>query len=115
MSSSIVVRRMPFAFSEPIAAVWNPARPEWSHMVNGASLTMPYLEPFLIKTVMEALPQVKDPHLKADVHAFVGQEGQHFQNHRRYNELLKRDYPDLADVEEELNTEYKKFQSKSLR
>jgi len=73
-------------------------------MVNGASLAMPYLEPFLIKTVMEALPKIEDARLKADVHAFVGQEGQHFQNHRRYNELLKRDYPDLAEVEEELNS-----------
>lgn len=115
MNSDIIVRRMPFAFSEPIAAIWNPARPEWSHMVNGASLAMPYLEPFLIKTVMEALPKIEDAQLKADVHAFVGQEGQHFQNHRRYNELLKRDYPDLANVEEELNSDYKRFQTKSLR
>ena len=115
MSSAILVRRMPFAFSEAIAPVWNPARPEWSHMVNGASLAMPYLEPFLIKTVKEALSQVGNPDLKADVHAFIGQEGQHFQNHRRYNELLKRHYPDLALVEEELDATYRRFQSKSLR
>lgn len=115
MNSAILVRRMPFAFSDPIAPVWNPARPEWSHMVNGASLAMPYLEPFLIKTVMEALSQVENVQLKADVHAFVGQEGQHFQNHRRYNELLKRHYPELVQVEEELDANYGRYQSKSLR
>lgn len=115
MSSTIVVRRMPFAFAEPIAPVWHPTRPEWSHMVNGGSLAMPYLEPFLIKTVKEALAQASTPQLKADVYAFIGQEGQHFQNHRRYNELLKRHYPDLAQVEEELDADYRRFQSRSLR
>lgn len=115
MSSAILVRRMPFAFAEPIAPVWNPARPEWSHMVNGASLAMPYLEPFLIKTVKEALSQVQNPALKADVHAFIGQEGQHFQNHRVYNELLKRHYPDLAEVEEQLAADYRRLQSRSLQ
>jgi uncharacterized protein len=115
MKSAILVRRMPFAFSETIAPVWNRARPEWSHMANGASLAMPYLEPFLIKTVKEALSQVENAQLKADVHAFIGQEGQHFQNHRRYNELLKLHYPELAEVEEELDANYRRFQSKSLR
>jgi uncharacterized protein len=115
MKSAILVRRMPFAFSEAIAPVWNRARPEWSHMANGASLAMPYLEPFLIKTVKEALSQVENAQLKADVHAFIGQEGQHFQNHRRYNELLKLHYPELAEVEEELDANYRRFQSKSLR
>lgn len=70
----IIVRRIPFAFDEGIDPVWHPERPEWSHMVNGASLAMPYLEPFLIKNVTEGLKQVQDPALKADVHAFIGQE-----------------------------------------
>ena len=96
---AILVRRIPFAFDEDINPVWNRGQPEWSHMVNGASLAMPYLEPFLIKTVTEALKQVDDPALKADVQAFIGQEGVHYQSHRRYNEILKRHYPELGQVE----------------
>ena len=115
MSSAILVRRIPFDLAEPIEPVWHPARPEWSHMANGASLAMPYLEPFLIKTVREALAKSGDPQLKADVHAFIGQEGQHFQNHQRYNDMLKRRYPELAEVEAELDADYKRFQNKSLR
>lgn len=112
---AILVRRIPFAFDEGIKPVWHPDRPEWSHMVNGASLAMPYLEPFLIKTVTEALKQVKDPALKADVHAFIGQEGVHFQSHRRYNEILKRSYPELAGVEADMEADYRRFQKRSLR
>ena len=113
--SAILVRRIPFAFDEGIDPVWNPGRTEWSHMVNGASLAMPYLEPFLIKTVTEALKQVSDPALKADVHAFIGQEGVHFQSHRRYNEILKRSYPELAGVEGEMEADYRRFQKRSLQ
>lgn len=111
----IIVRRIPFAFDEAINPVWHPARPEWSHMVNGASLAMPYLEPFLIKTVTEALKQVDDPALKADVHGFIGQEGVHFQSHRRYNAILKRHYPEIADVEAAMEADYRRFQKRSLK
>ncbi|GAA4043289.1 metal-dependent hydrolase [Parerythrobacter jejuensis] len=111
----IIVRRIPFAFDEGIDPVWHPKQREWSHMINGASLTMPYLEPFLIKTVREALSHVSDPQLEADVQAFCGQEGAHYNNHRRYNEILKRSYPELAEVEEEMAADYAKFQKRSLR
>jgi len=113
--AEIVVRQIPFSFDEEIDPVWHSGRREWSHMVNGASLTMPYLEPFLIKTVREALKQADDPKLKQDVHGFMAQEGQHFQNHRRYNEILKRHYPELADVESEMDADYRRFQKKSLK
>lgn len=112
---AILVRRIPFAFDEAIDPVWHPGQPEWSHMVNGASLAMPYLEPFLIKTVTEALKQVTDPALKADVQAFIGQEGVHYQSHRRYNEILKQTYPDLALTEAEMEADYRRFQKRSLK
>lgn len=114
-SSDILVRRIPFAFDEGIDPVWHPQQPEWSHMINGGSLTMPYLEPFLIKTVREALSQVDDPQLEADVQAFCGQEGAHYRNHRRYNEILKRSYPELAEAEAEMTEDYARFQKRSLR
>ena len=111
----IIVRQIPFAFEESINPVWHPTEHEWSHMANGSSLAMPYLEPFLIKTVREALKNASNQELKDDVHGFMGQEGQHYQNHRRYNEILKQHYPELAEVEAEMTADYKRFQFKSLR
>ncbi|MEM9623498.1 MAG: hypothetical protein AAF993_17765, partial [Pseudomonadota bacterium] len=43
----IAVRKIPFDFASGVKPVWHPTQHEWSHMLNGASLTMPYLEPFL--------------------------------------------------------------------
>ncbi len=111
----IVVRRIPFKFDEGINPIWNADRPEWSHMVNGASLTMPYLEPFLIKTVREALGKVDDAQLKSDVEGFIGQEGAHYRNHRRYNDILKCFCPELAEVERMLTADYTRFQKRSLK
>ena len=112
----IVVRRIPFELSEGIDAVWNPAKPEWSHMINGASLTMPYLEPFLIKSIREALPKIGDEALREEARGFVEQEAQHYQHHRRYNEMLKaQGYEVLNDVEEGFKTEYAEMAHKSLR
>jgi len=113
--AQLQVRRIPFRFDEGIDPVWHPKRHEWSHMVNGASLTMPYLEPFLIKTVREALDHVSDPQLKEDVQGFVGQEGAHYRNHRRYNDILKRSYPELAEVEGMMERDYARFQKRSLK
>lgn len=108
-SAVAVTRRIPFEFPDDLEPVWNSNHHEWSHMINGASLTMPYLEPFLIATLREAAKEIDDPQLAAEIGGFVAQEGQHFRTHRRYNELLKRSYPQLADVEEKMKAGYKRM------
>lgn len=115
-TEKLEVRKIPFDFSTVSNPIWNKKKPEWSHMVNGASLAMPYLEPFLIKSVREGMELVKSEKLKADIQGFISQEGQHFQNHRRYNDILKESgYEMLADVEEDMVKDYKRFQKKSLK
>ena len=115
MAHQIETRKIPFEFTDAIAPVWNPAQREWSHMLNGASLTMPYLEPFLNRTMREALPLIDDPDLREDVGGFVRQEAQHFTNHRRYNEMLKTNgYPQLADTEQTFEKDYDALDKRSL-
>jgi len=111
----IEIRKIPFEFDTSIPPIWNPARPEWSHMVNGASLTMPYLEPFLIKNLREAIELIDDNDLKEDARGFIGQEAQHYTNHRRYNETLKHNgYPELADVEASMEAGFADLAKRSL-
>lgn len=115
-SHNIVTRKIPFDFNEDIHPIWNRAKPEWSHMINGASLAMPYLEPFLIRTVREAMAQVSDPGLIEDTKGFMAQEAQHYKNHRSYNERLKANgYPELADIEDAMEADYQRLQTKSLK
>ena len=46
----------------------------------------------------------------------MAQEGQHYRQHRRYNELLKsKGYPELAEVEREMQASYDRIRaSRSL-
>ena len=111
-----VVRRIPFGFPEDIEPHWHPDKPEWSHMITGGSLTMPYLEPFLIDTMRDALDVIDDPHAREEAIAFIAQEGQHFRHHRQYNELMKsKGYPELGAIEDEMQADYDRLRGKSLQ
>jgi predicted metal-dependent hydrolase len=113
----LVVRRIPFEFPDDIRPHWKADEPEWSHMVNGASLTMPYLEPFLIDSVRDAMAGIEDPEVREAARGFMAQEGQHYRAHRRYNEILKANgYPELADIEEDMQKSYDRMRARrSLR
>ena len=116
MAHAIEIRKIPFNFSNGIPPLWNPEQHEWSHMVNGASLTMPYLEPFLNRTMREAMAAIDDPDLREDIDGFVRQEAQHYTNHRRYNETLKANgYPELAEVEASFEADYAALEKRSLQ
>ena len=111
----IKVRKIPFDFSNGVVPIWNPSQHEWSHMLNGASLTMPHLEPFLNKTLREAAEQVEDPVLLADIRGFVAQEAQHYTNHRRMNDMLKaQGYEELTSVEATFQADYARLSKRSL-
>lgn len=112
----IVVRPFAFDFPADLDPVWSPAHVVRSHMFNGFSLTMPYLEPYLIRTMREVSSQITDPGLLQDIRGFNGQEARHYECHRRLNELLKRNgYPELAEVETSLAESYARLGKRSLR
>ncbi len=111
------IRRMPFEFPDEIDPHWNPRLPEWSHMANGASLAMPFLEPYLIRTLRKAGELIDSEALKADVKLYMGQEAQHYQQHRKFNDtLIANGYVELAEVERKLSEDYKRMEeNRSLK
>jgi len=111
------IRKLPFEFSSDIHPHWHKQKPEWSHMVNGTSLTMPFLEPYLIKTMRKANELIDSAALKNEVNLYIGQEGQHFQQHRKFNDILiNNGYAELATIEAEMKQTYRHFENnKSLK
>ncbi len=57
----IVSRDFNFDFPLDLDPVWVPDNPVRSHLFNGFSLSMPYLEPFLIRSALKAREQIEDP------------------------------------------------------
>lgn len=115
--SHLTVRKIPFEFPEDLEAHWNASKPEWSQMVNGASLVMPYLEPYLIRVVRMGMKQIDDPELRALAGDYCGQEGQHYRQHKRFNEILvRKGYDELPQLEMNMQQDYDRFlEKRSLR
>lgn len=113
----IVVRQMDFDFPPDIDPVVVEGDPEESYRLIGLSLLLPYLEPYLIRTMKEAKKQVRDPALVDDLERFSAQEGQHYRQHMRLNDAIRlQGFPRLAELEKELDADYRRFtREKSLR
>jgi len=107
---SMTVRRMRFPYPEDLKAWWNPVRPEFSHIVNAASLGMPYLEPYLIETMRQARAKISDAQLLKDIDAYVGQESTHFRQHQQFNKrLADLGYRAVPRMEALLKNDYAAF------
>jgi hypothetical protein len=108
---------MDFAFPDEIDPVVVPGEPEWSYFTVALSLLLPYLEPYLIRTMKEAKKHISDPDLLADLAKFSAQEGQHYRQHMLFNDTIRGfGFPKLRELEEELAADYQRFsKSKSLR
>lgn len=113
--AQLVVRPGRFAFGEATPAHWITDKPELAQMINGASLVMPFLEPFLIASIQAARGQITDPALNADAAGFCGQELQHLRTHRRFNATLTaKGYTRIADLEARMRADYAKLQKRPL-
>ncbi len=87
----------------------------------GLSMTMPYLEPYLIRTMRAALEEITDEALAEDVRRFSKQEGHHYRNHAKLNARIRASFDDavaaeLVAIEQALEADYQRFtREKSLR
>lgn len=85
----------------------------------GISMTLPYLEPFLVRTMREALTQCTDPRVAQEVRQFIGQEAQHYRQHAVLNDMIRSISPELEGlraIEDQLEADYQRFtKTKSLK
>jgi len=112
--ADITVRKVKFDFPDELDDVLPGDDPVAESYLVGFSLTMPYLEPYLIRTYRTVVDDITDADLAADVRDFIGQEAQHFQNHRRINEIIKRQLgndvaAEVQAVEDRLDADYRRF------
>lgn len=116
---SITVRQMDFEFNEDMELVFVDQDPAMSYMFLGSWMLLPYLEPYLIRSVRMAMKQVADPVLKDEMQRFCAQEGNHYKEHAKANEVVRNRSgvaSELQALEDLINEEYKLLsKNKSLR
>ena len=113
-STSLVVRRPRFEWTDDVPLLPFPDDVSASCELMALSFTLPYLEPYLIRTMRAASKMIDDANLAADVKAFSGQEAQHHQNHTRLNNAIRAQLSeDTADairsLEDQLEADYRSY------
>lgn len=93
----ILVRKMAFAFPDDLELVFIRGEPGLSYTFVGTWMLLPYLEPYLIRAMREALPRIESPGLREDVQRFCAQEGQHYREHARANDAIRTRRPASRD------------------
>ncbi|MFT7598250.1 MAG: putative metal-dependent hydrolase [Acidimicrobiales bacterium] len=90
----------PIRFDYPgdFDVMWQRRLPEFSCAANGVSLLMPYVEPYVARSVRSAVDQLAEP-LRSEAQIYVRQEGQHHAQHRRFNDLVVERFSGLAWLE----------------
>ena len=114
---TITVRQMPFEFPDEIESAFIPGEPELSFRLIAGSLLLPYLEPYLIRSMRAAKDKVTDPDVLEGLESFCAQEAQHYRMHMKFNNACRlAEFPELARLENELKEDYQRFsREKSLR
>jgi predicted metal-dependent hydrolase len=115
-AQGIEVRKVPFEFPPDFQPHWHPTDPALSQLINGTSLLLPYMEPFIIDAIRQASEDISDPALEKEAKAWIGQESQHFMQHRRFKEvLIANGCPQLREREKEIEQEYELLRKRPLK
>src|SRR5690606_42053557 len=84
-------RNLKFGLPKGKALTWNPAGEHVTQFYNTLSIFFPAGERFFIQSVRNYREEITDEHLKAQISAFIGQEGFHTREHEEYNDALRAD------------------------
>lgn len=104
-TSRLPVRKITFEYPDDMDPAWNRRFPEFAFAANSVSLLMPYAEPYFVKSVRSALPQLDDS-TTARTEDYLGQELQHHVQHRRFNDVIGARYPRIPRIERWMRRTY---------
>ena len=105
----LTVRHIDFRFDAAMPFQCNPANPWWSNFVNFMALIGPGFERYFIRAIRQAMPQIRDPAVRADAELFCQQEAQHARQHLAHLKVLTARFPGLEDVRREVTASYERL------
>jgi len=100
---------------DEVDPAWNRRFPELAFAVDGVSLLMPHAEPYFVRTVRRALPEL-DHDLRAAATTFCAQEASHHAQHRRLSDQLVAGRAGVARLDRWMGRTYAHLEAhRSLR
>jgi len=84
---------------------------EFAQLYNAASICPAYLEPYLVKVMIEAIKQLgpNRERLADDIRLFNLQEMQHCKQHMAFNKMLFAHYPEIEPLAKAFAADYETF------
>jgi uncharacterized protein len=105
VSNDYPTRDLGLEFGPQVQLSWHPTMPELAFAANSISLLMPYVEPFIARSMRQVLPDLEAP-LRSETETFIRQELSHHVQHRRFNDELARQCPGIRRLERWMRTAY---------
>lgn len=105
------VRDPALAIPDEVPLAWHRTMPELAFAANSISLLMPYVEPFIAKTMRAAAPRLEEP-LRTATEEFARQELSHHVQHRRFNDQLAAQAPGIRRLERWMRWSYGRIAAK---
>jgi predicted metal-dependent hydrolase len=85
---TLEVRNIEFELNKQLSKDWLDNDPFKTAFFNALSMSFPAGERFFIDSVRHFRDEVKDPKLTQEISRFIGQEGMHSREHKKYNQML---------------------------
>lgn len=98
MTTRLGARKVSFVYPADLEPVWNPNLPEFAIAANSISLLMPFVEPYVIRSINSVSGELYGP-LANEADAFCRQEAQHHKQHQRFNQILGAHYNGVKRLE----------------
>ncbi len=89
-TEAIPVRHMDFEFDDSVATFWFGGDPLRTMILTALSGTFPEGERMFMRSVRHYQQAIKDPELRRQVKAFIGQEAHHGKEHQGFNDMMTR-------------------------
>ncbi len=113
-TTSLPLRRVTFDYPERSLLCWTPRIPEVSAAANSVSLMMPFVEPYLARTLRRTLPDLPDD-LADQTRWLIDQEIAHQRQHRTFNCQLVAEIPALTKVESMMRWVFRRLETNRPR
>jgi predicted metal-dependent hydrolase len=113
--TALPVRSPGVNYAAGLDPIWTGHVPEFACAANSVSLMMPYLEPYVARSVRATLDDIVDPELRAQAQAYVRQELAHHVEHRHFNAAVAARFPGVRPLETLLRRSFARLSRRPRR
>lgn len=104
--TELVIRKIAFDIPDDVPFQWQPANPGFGIFGNIFTFIAVPFEKYIVSVMRQAQERITDPRIAQEAEAFLRQEAQHANAHRRHMQALVAQYPALEECYDDACASY---------